>query len=281
MVKLSELYQMIKVPAKKRAQLVVLAGDPQINAFALPTGVIAISGGAIRRLPLYNEVWQALLAHEQNHLTKQHSRKLRKRVAQSGEGFLREALRSLSFRRLMETQSDLEGGVFLLNRAGINPFGSKVLLQAFQESEKRGWHLAEHGSALDRVLNVETVFAFYDLKALSDQLTPIGLNEELLDVSQKSKYRHLLPRVLLDRLPGTERVSCEGRRTEVVQRANFLESLLFLERFSEGGDDEIAGICRDNIDRHLRRVNSALTGLEREALTVLMVYLAGEKDDPY
>jgi predicted Zn-dependent protease len=117
----------------------------EVNAFALPGGIVVINSGIINKMNSYEEL-AALLGHEVTHINDRHS--LRSLLRQlsftafisliSGDAGISGAvisnaafLQSLSYSRSLEASADHKGMEILVNN-GINPAGMTKLMERLQ-----------------------------------------------------------------------------------------------------------------------------------------------------
>lgn len=128
---------------------VYVVRDKEVNAFALPGGIVVINSGIIRTMDDYKEL-AALMGHEVTHINERHS--LRSMLRQlSFSAFISvitgdvsgasgailsnaSALQSLSFSRRLEKSADREG-MELLEKNHIDPKGMVLLMERLKENE--------------------------------------------------------------------------------------------------------------------------------------------------
>lgn len=158
---------------------VVIVHDDEPNGFALPSYVVVTD--SLLKLVQTQEALDAFLEHEWTHISREHGQK----IATSEGTFLQR----LGRRRAHETEADLIP-IELLDKKGLNPGGFNELLKKLEEHQqsgpvKRKWYEpetdTEHGSLLDRRLNLEELAWLIDIRNLSNQRTPLPLTGEDFD----------------------------------------------------------------------------------------------------
>lgn len=125
----------------------IIIKDEQVNAFALPGGIIVVNSGIIQNMQSYEEL-TALLGHEVTHINNRHSlRSMLKSLSVSASlslllgdvssGIIKGAtqLNQLSYSRKLETEAD-KAGVSVLYQNHINPDGMVRLMQTLEAMEK-------------------------------------------------------------------------------------------------------------------------------------------------
>lgn len=178
--------QRLDVLSDGRKAEVVVVHDKQANGFALP-GYVVVTDGLLKLLE-YQEELDAFLAHEWTHVNEEHAKH---RTGEQEKGITPAQLAGI--RRRHETEADFLP-VELLDKKGINPFGISSLLK------KLGRNIAdapadqrlsrqeldfEHGSTIDRRLNLEDAAWLVDIRYLSQDLTPIAIASNDLEDYQK------------------------------------------------------------------------------------------------
>lgn len=126
---------------------VIVVKDKQVNAFALPGGIIVVYSGIIQNMHSYEEL-AALLGHEVTHINNRHSlRSILKSMSVStavslvfgnaSSGIINSAsqLNQLSYSRKLESEAD-KTGIELLYKNHINPNGMVKLMQDLEAIEK-------------------------------------------------------------------------------------------------------------------------------------------------
>lgn len=188
---------------RKVEVIIVHAKDP--NAFALPDKIV-FTDGLLKMLD-HQEELDGLLAHEWTHIKRQHHNRNEKYIFES-----------IGARRGGEMEADAIP-MELLDRKGINPFG---LIQVFRKLEpvverevkKRkmpewiGKVDIEHGSLMDRRINLEELGRIIDIRNLSHSLTPLEIDQAdyskfesdyVLDTSSYDRLEDLSKRHYLQR----------------------------------------------------------------------------------
>ena len=87
MQEVQRLYEELKIAPEDRNTIHILPGNLKINAMALPHGHMVFYAGCFTALPRFEEVWQALLAHEHIHISEEHSKKTIQKNNSSWNGF--------------------------------------------------------------------------------------------------------------------------------------------------------------------------------------------------
>jgi predicted Zn-dependent protease len=120
-----------------------------VNAFALPGGYVFINSGLIKNSDTPEEV-AGVLAHEFTHVQKRHGLKnvmlnmglqiFIYAIAGSSDAAVRflignaSQLAAMSFSREQENEAD-EGGVHILEKAGISPAGLEMFMKKMRKQE--------------------------------------------------------------------------------------------------------------------------------------------------
>jgi predicted Zn-dependent protease len=149
-----------------------LVKDPQINAYALPGGIIIVNSGLITAVDHADEL-AAVLAHEVQHVEQRHS--LKSLINSLGwaagmmillgdinisTAVIVHQLGNMYFSRDKENEAD-QLGVELLIAADINPNGMLLLMQRLQEVSGSGvpeW-ISSHPKTSDRVERIKDILA--------------------------------------------------------------------------------------------------------------------------
>ena len=145
-----------------------IAIDPQINAYAIPGGIIIVNSGLLTSIESPDEL-AAVLAHEIQHIEQRHS--LKSMINSMGwaaalliligdaniaTAVIVHQLGSLYFGREKEEEADTLG-LDLLVEHGINPDGMITLMQRFEtanSTEVPDW-LSSHPSTSDRISRIK------------------------------------------------------------------------------------------------------------------------------
>lgn len=181
--------------------IIILPDWPDINAVALPTKTILLSGRLLKFI-LYKEELQGVLLHEIEHLRREHSKieiDIQKRETSFRERWDESFLKRIGRERFQEWESDLSP-ILSPFKHRVNPLGVKVFLKRVDEfyapkasklkpgdyndprKGRKDRDLA-HGVMQDRWLNVGTTFYFIDMPSLSNELTKVP--EKFLEEREK------------------------------------------------------------------------------------------------
>lgn len=286
--KVQELFQSLKIPEEKRCKIHLLKNSLSINARAYIDGCVFIDVGSFLKLPAYEEVWQALLAHEQTHFTEcHHTRAIEKHGRREEKGLLEEVGSSMALTRISETEADVKGSILLLEQSGVNPLGAKVLMQALTETNKSGFHNAGHGSALDRVLNTESIFGLYDLKSLTGVMKPVGLYDLQNDpaLQRESNVNLFGPLSQAEKLAKIEKMNLEAvmswREEFIFSLSRSAHSGIFDrdEKIREEKKERLA-VCNRRISEYIDSHFADFKLEERKGLEELFLYLYGDRPQP-
>lgn len=146
---------------------VIVLKNREVNAFALPGGIIVINTGILQQMHTYEEL-TALLAHEVTHINHRHSlRSILKSLSLSiltsfitgstsglSTAIINSAanLKELSYSRGLETEAD-KTGITLLQENHIAPSGMIALLKDLQaiETNTPVSFLSSHPQTADRI----------------------------------------------------------------------------------------------------------------------------------
>ncbi len=150
------------------------------NAAALPNGTILVSIGLLQFVE-YQEEMKAAFVHETTHIKGNNSliiKKLQETLSQekslSPDEIVQQVLRIIGVHRLQEYEADLRWMFEESKQLHVNPLAQVVLLEKLKHFSEG--HFGEepsdliHGSSLDRILNTESIFYFFDLHTLSRDL---------------------------------------------------------------------------------------------------------------
>lgn len=149
----------------------------EITAMSFSDGTIIVSAYLLEFIE-YKEELQAVLAHEAMHAKKRHIEETDQALENKQEKHIVDmALETLSIERMHEYQADLGWMLEEFARRNINPLGLQIFLERLDEYEKDRYSYRQtgfvHGALSDRALNVESVFYFLDMAALSHELNAI------------------------------------------------------------------------------------------------------------
>lgn len=259
-----------------QSRLDYIAGDPQIraivihsgevNAFATP-GYVVITDQLLSLME-HEEELDAILAHEWNHLEREH--------VKSGEGSKEERMMvRIGKRRVQETGADLMP-IEVMDERGINPYGFISIMRKMEhyinwvsfkerqkESETSRLDLPkgdpEHGSFLERRINLEQLAWLIDIRNLSLSLSPIGFSKDNLNDYQKDEdllksfdsldsltQKRVLERTLVKTLKDLENTQDASER--VTLKENLNDQIQKLRKFVKDqdpnlGDEEVDQIA--------------------------------------
>ena len=157
----------------KKARVTVVHEDAP-NAFALP-GEVVVSDTMLQILD-HQEELDALLGHEWTHLGDDH-------VHQSSTNA--DMRSKIGQRRKHEVEADFKP-IEHLDKLGINPAGMVSMLGKLEQwaidnipdENRRKQFDVDHGTLLDRRLNLDTAAWVVDIRNLSTEFTPIGVTAE-------------------------------------------------------------------------------------------------------
>lgn len=153
-------------------QVLVTKGWDEINALALPDGTMVVTDRLIQFCQ-YEEELVFVLAHELKHIAREHAVKRMEhwqKSAASGKGLLDLFLESAGQSRFQEYEADIRGNIEMAKQ-GINPYGGIVFFNRLAQAEAE--KDMEHGSPIDRMLNLGVITRLYDLAVLTTDLTPL------------------------------------------------------------------------------------------------------------
>ncbi|MBF0103901.1 MAG: M48 family metalloprotease [Deltaproteobacteria bacterium] len=167
MDKLASRIKQDKIPLR----VLITKGWDEINAVALPNGVIIVSDRLIQSCQ-YEEELLFVLDHEYHHVVRQHSKKRHEMIMQATAEnctAFETRLKVLAQNRIAEYESDL-GSVIDLESRGINPVGAKIFFERTMHDADKD---LAHGNDLERLILFGTLTRLYDMKALALELTPL------------------------------------------------------------------------------------------------------------
>jgi predicted Zn-dependent protease len=143
-----DLVRSLPAPSSYSYEFVVVPAH-EINAFALPGGLVVVFSGLIETLETPEEL-AAVLAHEIQHVEHRHGLKQHYKtlgslalftmlfgVAQDSGTLMGAQIMSMKYGRAIETEADI-GGARLLARAGVSPKVMVKMLRKLDEIES-GW----------------------------------------------------------------------------------------------------------------------------------------------
>lgn len=148
----------------------ILAEQHTANAFALPNGTVCVWPKLLSLTTSEDEV-AALLAHEYVHVLRGHSL-VQFHNTEHGGSSATKLLQHIGLGRVAENESDILATVTLLTKTGYNPLGMVELLKKL-DSGPGSWD-REHGSAIDRRLNIESLIPNIHLEGSEKPLTPLS-----------------------------------------------------------------------------------------------------------
>lgn len=143
-----DLVQSLPAPSAYSYEFIVVPAH-EINAFAMPGGLVVVFSGLIETLETPEEL-AAVMAHEIQHVEHRHGLKQHYRslgslalftmlfgVAQDSGTLMGAQMMSMKYGRAIETEADIEGAL-LLARAGVSPKAMVKMLTKLDEIES-GW----------------------------------------------------------------------------------------------------------------------------------------------
>lgn len=178
---------------KRKVRIYVTKAWDSINACALPNGAIIVSDRLIE-FCRYEEELMFVLGHEARHIIQKHTERIfkayRRLQTKKGDG-LEAFLSACGCARAFEYESDIRS-ILDISRAGANPHGGTVFFTRLAEHD-RGKDL-EHGSCIDRALNIGMLTRLYDLEALTTTLKdiPAEIKAAVSTPHEKSDYQLLV-----------------------------------------------------------------------------------------
>ncbi len=186
---IDRLAKRLPVRSEVVPQVKCLYGWKESNALCLLDQTIYISSGLITEAQS-EEALLGVIAHEYVHAYREHIAKSAG-APMSAELNVSALLARLGMRRAQEYDADLRSVLVDLSDAGINPLGYKQFLEQMHSAESSGG--MEHGSNLDRALNIATVSHMIDLQGIDNELTPIPEDIQALakGFSFRSSVAHL------------------------------------------------------------------------------------------
>lgn len=164
----------------------IVVHDESSNGFAMP-GYVVVSDELLKLVQTEEELY-GFLAHEITHIQRHHHDKT---PYESGD-----TTRIIGAKRAHEAEADIIP-LELLDKKGINPRGLLNLFKRLEDetkAQRAGKKLhwfedldidVEHGSLIDRRLNIEEIARIIDIRNLSYQATPLDFTEDDFVAYQK------------------------------------------------------------------------------------------------
>lgn len=241
---------------------VIVVHEDDMNAFAIQ-GHVVVSDGLLKILE-HQEELDGLLAHEWTHLSHNHLDSKRSNGTLIG---------SLGSRRIHETEADF-APLEYLDKKGINPAGIMSLFKRMEGKaiarEDDGFVIdLEHGSLLDRRLNLEQAAWLVDIRNLSTDFTPIQLSSEYFDEYIKDED--------LRNFENFQKLDPLSKRHFLQRRFLDLRSIDF-----ENITEEDKANVQDLISRQrelLKQMDESLTEEDLGDLTIISILGYGVSDD--
>ena len=193
---LNQLAQRLPVKDGAKANFIILPDWMNKNACAFHDGTIFVSFGLLKDVDS-EEALLGVLAHEYVHFWREHIQKgieLKDKSSKSKQNYKTSFTKSVSSARTQEWEADLRGAIEILEEMGVSPLPYAKLLEKWHENKEsidiilnRSRATSyEHGSGMDRALNIQSVTHFLDLKGL-DNLSVTALPDFVKGDFKKSR----------------------------------------------------------------------------------------------
>jgi hypothetical protein len=151
-------------PGEERIHVVVVHDDDE-NAFATPD-LIVINDGLLKALN--HDENENMSAHELIHILKGHH----------SMGIKKGVISSVGSQRTHEVEADLIGMIERVDAKGGNPYGMISLFKTLRGSTAGHGNDVIHGTLLDRILNIDEILRYIDVRNLSLDMKPSPLQAE-------------------------------------------------------------------------------------------------------
>lgn len=211
-----------------RPKILVTRQWDDVNACSLPDGTIIVSDRLLHFCE-YEEELFFVLGHEYQHAVRQHSQKRFELMEESvrNDNAVTNILKRVGLSRYQEWEADIRSHLDL-SKKGINPHGGIIFfrrLAATNDSKD-----LEHGSPIDRSINLGMTSYLYDMTVLTTVMTPIPRELKAAEVdSSISAYDRLVSIPVSEK--GT-RYEVDHDRRDIAKVASFVTAMEALSEIS-------------------------------------------------